>query len=126
MPLFPLVAVEFHQGKVVSVSDYSLARNKPALLEAFLCPGIPDKRFKVNSVEVGLRKDVFYQGIDGVISVSLVPVVMVANHDTQFSLTFSLVYRVVAAVADVLAVEGLNAELPLGGGGVEQLGGMVW
>ena len=58
-----------------------------------------------------MLEDIIDKGGYGVGTVTFVPIITVADHNTQLGFAPGVIYIVIGAVANVLASQGLNSEL---------------
>ena len=79
----------------------------------------------MDSLEVCPVENIAQKGGYGIGTVALIPVVTVANHNTQFGFTFNLVNVIAGAVPDVLTIQGFDSQPMSGRGQVAQLNGII-
>ena len=77
---------------------------KAAFFEAFLGSSVPIQGLQVNSLEVCLVENMIDQGGYGISPIALIPVVTVANHNTQFGFAFSLINVRLCANTNMLTI----------------------
>jgi len=85
-------------------------RDKATLLKASLRPEVPTKGIEIKPFQTYFLKDMAHQGGDGICAISLVPIIAIADHDPDFRLPLPFIDVIIHAVADVLAVEGINGQ----------------
>ena len=101
------------------------ARGETAFSKASLRPIVAVQGLEVDSLELCLVEDKVEQGGNGIGTIAFIPVVTVANHDTQFSFTSSVTDVVISAVADVFTVGGVYGEPTSEWERVMQFAGMI-
>ena len=84
--------------------------DKAALEEALPRPHVPFQRLEVEPLQVGIAENILYQSFDDIGTVALAPVGPVAYHDTKLSFFTGIVNIINSAIADMPAVQGLDAE----------------
>ena len=71
---------------------------------------VPIQSLQMNPVEVCLTEDIVDQGSYRIGTIALIPVITVANRDTQLGFALSLINAIISAVTDVLAIQSLYSK----------------
>ena len=104
--LFPSLAGKFHQNELVAITFQCTAVGEAGFLEAAVSTVIMFEGLQINPLEVGISKNIIYQGFHSHGAVALVPIVAITDHDPDFRLFGLAVDIVPDAVTDVGTISG--------------------